>query len=194
MKKLSAWLVIATLLLVSCGAPVTPEAPTQPPPTVAPTLAPSATLPPTVAATEDPTATAATSGTESAVTEAATTAATEAPTAVPDTATPAPTDVPAASPTPAVAYMTFQDFEIIPKSLTVTAGTKIVFLIKAGLLTFHQPYSSFPDNTDESGLFSAPPNMGDGTSYSVVLTQVGTITVRCGYHANDMVATITVTP
>jgi len=192
MNKLSALFVIATLLLVSCGAPATTEAPTQPPPSVAPTVAPSATVPPTVAATEVPSATAATSGT--AVTEAATTAATEAPTAVPDTATPAPTDVPAASPTPAVAYMTFQDFEIIPKSLTITAGTKVVFLIKAGLLTYHQPYSSFPDNTDESGLFSAPPNMGDGTSYSVVLTQPGTITVRCGYHANDMVATITVTP
>ena len=186
MKNSFALLVIATLLLVSCSAPATTVAPTEFPPTVVPTLAASATMPPTVAATEVPSATAATSGTESA--------ATEAPTAVPDTATPAPTDVPAASPTPAVAYMTFQDFEIIPKSLTISAGTKVVFLIKAGLLTFHQPYSSFPDNINESGLFSAPPNMGDGTSYAVVLTQPGTITVRCGYHANDMVATITVTP
>jgi plastocyanin len=113
---------------------------------------------------------------------------------VPDTASPAATDTPAVSPTLTVAYMTFQDFEIVPKSLTITAGTKVVFLIKAGLLTYHQPYSSFPDNTNESGLFSAPPNLGDGTSYAVTLTQPGTITVRCGYHANDMVATITVTP
>lgn len=182
------FLIFATVasLLVGCGAPATAEptavptvAPTVPPPTAAPT----ATVPPTAAPSPAPT--------EAGATESP---ATEAPTAEPDTATPAPTDTPAVSPTPAVAYMTFQDFEIVPKALTIKAGTKVVFLIKAGLLTYHQPYSSFPDNINESGLFSAPPNLGDGTSYAVTLTQPGTITVRCGYHANDMVATITVTP
>lgn len=191
MKRSLILLVIATLVLVSCGAPAT-EAPTATTaPTAVPTIAPTATSAPTEAPTEVP-ATAA--PTVEGATAAPTTAATDTATAVPDTATPAPTDTPAVSPTPAVAYMTFQDFEIVPNSLTIKAGTKVVFLIKAGLLTYHQPYSSFPDNDNESGLFSAPPNLGDGTSYAVTLTQVGTITVRCGYHSKDMVATITVTP
>jgi plastocyanin len=90
--------------------------------------------------------------------------------------------------------MTFQDFAIVPGSLTIPVGTKVTFLIKGGFGSFHQPYSSFPGNTDLSGLFEAPGLLSDGSSYSFTFTQAGTYTVRCGYHPTEMVATIVVTP
>ncbi len=190
MKSLLILCAVVSVVVVNCGPAAAPPTDTPLPPTAAPTVAP--TEPPTIAPTATTVPTEA--PTEAGATAAPTDAAPATDTAVPATATPAPTDTPAASPTPAVAYMTFQDFEIVPKALTIKAGTKVVFLIKAGLLTYHQPYSSFPDNDSESGLFSAPSGLGDGTSYAVTLTQPGTITVRCGYHSKDMVATITVTP
>lgn len=89
--------------------------------------------------------------------------------------------------------MLFEDFKITPSKLTISVGTTVVFNIKGGFLSFHQPYSSFPNNTNLSGLFEAPPNLGAGTSYQFTFRQAGVITVRCGYHT-EMVATIEVTP
>ncbi len=110
------------------------------------------------------------------------------------TATEAPSPTPAATSTPATVFITFQDFEIVPGQTTIKAGDEIMFLIKAGLFGKHQPYSSFPDNTNLSGLFEAPNNLGDGTSYSFTFTTPGTYTIRCGFHPNDMVGTVEVTP
>ncbi|MEK9163136.1 MAG: hypothetical protein AAB261_07510 [Chloroflexota bacterium] len=120
---------------------------------------------------------------------------TAAPTQAQPVATLAPTQPPA-SPTaavPKIASMLFEDFKITPSKLTISVGTTVVFNIKGGFLSFHQPYSSFPNNTNLSGLFEAPPNLGAGTSYQFTFRQAGVITVRCGYHT-EMVATIEVTP
>lgn len=119
----------------------------------------------------------------------ATTLPTLAPTLVPTQ--------PPASPTaaaPKIASMLFEDFKITPSKLTISVGTTVVFNIKGGFLSFHQPYSSFPNNTDISGLFESPSNLGNGTTYQFTFKQAGVITVRCGYHPTEMVATIEVTP
>jgi len=182
-KHLLMTCLVLALLLASCSLFSTPS-PT-PTPTSAPTQAPTATAAPT--ATQAPTAAQETQ----AATDTPTAGTTAAPT---ETPTPAATDTPAVSPTPATAFMTYQDFQIVPRTLTIKAGTTVVFFIKGGFGSFHQPYSSFPNSTDLSGLFEAPPLLGDGASYSYTFTQAGTYTVRCGYHPNDMVATIVVTP
>ena len=89
--------------------------------------------------------------------------------------------------------MLFEDFKITPSKLTISVGTTVVFNIKGGFLSFTNLISSFPNNTNLSGLFEAPPNLGAGTSYQFTFRQAGVITVRCGYHT-EMVATIEVTP
>ena len=86
--------------------------------------------------------------------------------------------------------MVFEDFRITPNKITISVGTTVVFQIRGSR---HQPYSSFPNNTNLSGLFEAPPNLDAGTSYQFTFRQAGVITVRCGYHT-EMVATIEVTP
>ena len=184
MNRLIVIALAAIVLLTACG-PATP-----PPPTATPTL------PPPAAATQfgrtpvrpDPTNTAAQANAE---VETPYEVATAAP-AVASTGTAPPT--PNQTPTASVAYMTLQDFVIVPNALNIPVGTKVIFLIKSAPGGFHQPYSSFPDNSNESGLFSAPSGLGDGTSYAYTFTKAGTYTVRCGYHPAEMVATITVTP
>ncbi|MBI2975432.1 MAG: hypothetical protein HYY33_00610 [Chloroflexi bacterium] len=178
MNRLIAIALAAILLLTACGAP------TPPPPTVFPTLPPpaAATVQPPTAPVPPPTRTAAPA---TAVVETPYEVATAAPTVASPTTAP---------PTASVVYMTLQDFVIVPDTLTVPVGAKVIFLIKSAPGGFHQPYSSFPDNFNESGLFSAPSGLGDGTSYAYTFTTAGTYTVRCGYHPAAMVATITVTP
>jgi plastocyanin len=168
-------------------------------PTLVPTAAPhTATTPPKPTETQPPAATNTTAPKPSATDDPYGDAT--ATSAVAATATNAATATEAASPTPAItntpqtAFITFQDFEIIPRQTTIKAGTKVVFLIKAGFLGKHQPYSSFPDNIGLSGLFEAPNNLGDGTSWPFTFTQPGTYTIRCGFHPNEMVGTVEVTP
>ncbi len=184
MNRLIAFALAAFLLLTACGTP------TPPPPTVTPTLPPpaAATTQPPTAAVLLPTNTVVR---PTAVVETPYEVAATAP-AVASTATMPPT--PKQAPTASVAYMTLQDFVIVPNALTIPVGAKVIFLIKSAPGGFHQPYSSFPDNINESGLFSAPSGLGDGTAYAYTFTKAGTYTVRCGYHPAEMVATITVTP
>lgn len=173
MNRFAITTITFSLVLAACTAA------TQAPPTVVVTLPPPAveqtTVPPP--ATEPPTA---------------------APTDIPPTAaptvpgsTPAPTQ--AATPTSAIAYMTFQDFAILPNQITINAGTKIVFLIKSASGTCHEPYSSFAGNTNLSGLFDSGA-LRDGASYAYTFAQAGTYTVRCGCHPDIMVSTVEVTP
>ena len=178
MKHLTLIVISFALAVTACSTPApqptNAPAPTQPPaqPTSAPpTQAPQTTVAPTQA---QPAATQA----------AATTVPTLAPTLAPTR--------PPASPTaaqPQVASMVFEDFRITPNKITIKVGTTVVFQIRNGK---HQPYSSFPNNTDLSGLFEAPPNLTAGASYQFTFRQAGLITVRCGYHT-EMVATIEVT-
>jgi plastocyanin len=104
------------------------------------------------------------------------------------TVTEAATATPAATNTPAVVYITYQDFEIVPAQMTIKVGTKVVFLISAGLFISHQPYNFTAPN-----VFEAPANMGNGTSYSYTFTEPGTVTLLCGYHS-EMRMTLIVEP
>ncbi len=179
MNRIATTALTYSFVLAACATA------TQAPPTVVVTLPPSAvqqtTVPPPTA--EPPTA---------------------APTDIPPTdvptvpgTTPAPTEAAtataAASPTPGIAYMTFQDFAILPSQITIKAGMKIVFLIKSASGTCHEPYSSFQDNTNLSGLFDSGV-LRDGDSYSYTFAQAGVYTVRCGCHPDIMVSTVEVTP
>ncbi len=179
MNRFAIMTITFSLVLAACTAA------TQAPPTVVVTLPPPAVeqtiVPPP--ATEPPTA---------------------GPTQIPSTqvptipgSTPAPTEAVtatvAASPTPGIAYMTFQDFAILPNQITIKAGTKIVFLIKSASGTCHEPYSSFAGNTNLSGLFDSGA-LRDGDSYSYTFVQAGSYTVRCGCHPDIMVSTVEVTP
>jgi len=179
MKKIIYILMLVALMLSACSTPAplptSAVLPTQPP--AQPTSAPP---------TQAPQPTAAPTQAQPAATQ---TGATVAPTIAP---TLAPTRPPA-SPTvaaPKIASMVYEDFKITPSKLTISVGTTVVFQIRNGK---HQPYSSFPNNTNLSGLFESPPNLGAGTSYQFTFRQAGVITVRCGYHT-EMVATIEVTP
>lgn len=174
MKKIIYVLTLVALMLSACATPApqptSAPAPTQPP-------AQPTSVPPTTA----PQPTAASTQAQPAATQAA---ATIVPTLAPTR--------PPASPTaaqPQVASMVFEDFKITPSKITIKVGTTVVFQIRGSK---HQPYSSFPNNTNLSGLFEAPANLGNGTSYQFTFRQAGVITVRCGYHT-EMVATIEVT-
>jgi plastocyanin len=114
-------------------------------------------------------------------------------TAQPPTAAPTNMRAPTAesSPTttfesPAVKYMYYRDFEIIPETVTIRVGTKVVFLIKSESKMFHQPYTF-----DTKDPFESPVGLGDGTSFAHAFNVVGTIVIHCGYHDN-MKATVNV--
>lgn len=105
-----------------------------------------------------------------------------APTAAPTQ--PAPT-VAAGAPTAPTAFVTYQDFEILPSQSTFAAGANVIFLIKSASGAFHQPYAA--------NVFEAPGQLGEGQVFAWKFDQAGTFTLLCGYHSN-MQATITVTP
>ncbi|MBI4632022.1 MAG: hypothetical protein HY740_09980 [Chloroflexi bacterium] len=177
MKKIIYVLALIALMLSACSTPA-------PLPTSAPTLPPA--QPTSVPPTQAPQPTAAPAQAQPAATQAA---ATTVPTLAPTLAPTRPPALPTAA-QPQVASMVFEDFRITPNKITISVGTTVVFQIRGSK---HQPYSSFPNNTNLSGLFESPPNLGAGTSYQFTFRQAGVITVRCGYHT-EMVATIEVTP
>jgi plastocyanin len=65
----------------------------------------------------------------------------------------------------------------------------VIFLIKDGQ---HEVYQSPPDSTDIAGFDSGP--LDPGQQYILTFTDPGTYTIRCGFHPNNMVMTLTVTP
>jgi plastocyanin len=108
--------------------------------------------------------------------------------------TPVPTEtLPPPTETPASGTVTviYQDFEIIPSNLRIKVGTKVTFLIKSDSGDCHEPYSSYPDRTDISGLFDSGA-LRNGASFSYTFRKAGTITIRCGCHPEMMVATVEV--
>jgi plastocyanin len=184
MKYFVAGIVLGIGLgLVACTAPapLPTLAPTADPPT-ATVAQPTDTPPP--AHTRQLTATQAdaTSPTPHATTTGAVTDTPE------PTVTETATATPAATQTPAIAYITYQDFQIVPAQTTIRVGSTVVFLIKAGLFTFHQPYNFTAPNA-----FEAPSGLGDGASFTYTFQQPGAVTLLCGYHA-DMRATLIVEP
>lgn len=105
-----------------------------------------------------------------------------APTAAPTQ--PAPTPAPG-GPTAPTAFVTYQDFEILPSQSTIASGANVIFVIKSASGAFHQPYVA--------NVFEAPGQLGEGQVFAWKFDQAGTYTLLCGYHTN-MQATMTVTP
>jgi plastocyanin len=105
-----------------------------------------------------------------------------APTAAPTQ--PVPTAAPG-GPTAPTAFVTYQDFEILPSQSTIAAGANVIFVIKSASGAFHQPYVA--------NVFEAPGQLGEGQVFAWKFDQAGTYTLLCGYHTN-MQATMTVTP
>ena len=159
--------------LTAPAAPTSTTAPTAAAPTR--TTAASATTRPSLTPSQRPaTATPPATATRPAATATA-----------PNTATAPPTP---AAVTPATVYITYQDFAILPAETIIRAGAPVVFLIKAGLFTFHQPYNFTAPNT-----FEAPASLGDGATYTHVFTEPGSVTLLCGYHP-EMRAQLIVQP
>ncbi len=117
------------------------------------------------------------------------------PTPAPPTATPPPeaSPVPTATvgptATPGPVTVIFRNFEIVPSQLTIAVGTKVIFVIQDSR---HEVYQSFPDNTEIAGFDSGP--LDPGQQFALTFNTPGTFTIRCGFHPNQMVMTITVTP
>ncbi|MBP7693526.1 MAG: hypothetical protein KA764_16505 [Anaerolineales bacterium] len=163
----------AAACLTAPAAPTSTTAPTAAAPTR--TAAASATTRPSLTPSQRPaTATPPATATRPAATATA-----------PNTATAPPTP---AAVTPATVYITYQDFAILPAETIIRAGAPVVFLIKAGLFTFHQPYNFTAPNT-----FEAPASLGDGATYTHVFTEPGSVTLLCGYHP-EMRAQLIVQP
>ena len=85
-------------------------------------------------------------------------------------------------------FITYKDFEIVPRTVTIKVGTTVVFLIEAGFLVSNQPY-----NFNAPNVFESPANLGNGKSWSYTFNEPGTVTILCGYHS-EMVGTIVVEP
>ena len=173
MKSILIVCIVLSLGLAGCSTPAATESPAV------------TTTAPTVAATQPPT--------EAPPTAAAATATSDpygdvTPTAAASTSTPLPAATPAASPTPATVYITYKDFEIAPRQVTIKVGTTVVFLIEAGLLVSHQPY-----NFTGANQFESPANLGNGASWSYTFKEPGAVTILCGYHA-EMIGIVIVEP
>ena len=190
--------IALSLLLAGCGGATSAAVEdTSLPPTPLPssTIAPTSTDAPPQPTTAVPSPTTTTQPSPTDTTQPTATLVVDTPTAIPtDIPTQAPTEAPTVSATkkPGTAFMTLQDFEFVPAKLTIPAGTTVVFLIKSAAGVCHGPYSSFPDNTDPSGLFDSG-SLFDGQQFAFTFTQAGSITVRCGCHP-FMIGTIDVTP
>lgn len=194
MKRLLIMFIIVSFVSAGCAAPPPTVVVTLPPAvdTIAPQPTDVPTQPPlTSAATHTHTAEPATQASSSNNIATATNSPTEAPTLAPtDAPTQPPTQAPTQAPTATLGtvFITYQDFQIVPAQVTIPVGTTVVFLIKGGFLSFHQPY-----NFNAPDTFEAPSGLGDGKSWAYTFNEPGTVTIRCGYHS-EMVATITVTP
>ena len=86
---------------------------------------------------------------------------------------PAPSPAVAASPGAAAPVVDTKNFAYLPATLTVAAGTKVVF--KNSDSTAHTISAS--DKSFDSG------NMDQGATWSHVFTKAGTYTYTCAYHS-----------
>jgi len=180
MSRLSILVVVVlgALLLAGCRPPTAT-------PTVPPTSAPSTGVPPTGYPADLPTATPPGDG-YPAESPSATPAGQGYPGEADLSATvPARTATPAPTETPGPVIIVYRDFEIVPASTTIKAGTEVTFQIEG---TAHQPYAG----SAAPFIFEAPANLVN-TTWSHTFNDVGTLTILCGYHAN-MVAELIVEP
>lgn len=177
------WLVSTLgLLLAACGTTTPAPALTQRPEPVEgtaqePTLAPPTATQPAATNTRLPATDTPLPATDTPLPEAE----------APSPTAPAPTD------TPATVFVTFQDFEIVPRNITIKAGTTVVFLIKGGP---HQVVTDDWQNPGPNGFES--PALNDGQSYTFTFNTPGNVPYFCGFHGNKggvgMAGTIVVEP
>jgi plastocyanin len=92
------------------------------------------------------------------------------------TDTPDPTDTPAATATTGPVLITYRNYEIVPASTTIKAGTAVTFVIEGDL---HQPYAG----AAAPFIFEAPNNL-QNTTWTITFNTPRTMTILCGYHAN----------
>ncbi len=205
-RSLPAALLGLALLLSACGGDVAPTATSVAPtntvavaptdtvaptsaPTTAPTSAPADTAVPPTDTAVPPTDTAVpptpVPSTNTAVPPTAVpTKAPAAPTKVPTkrpTPVPAPTKAPTTAPAPAVVYVKIVDFAFDPPSITVPAGTKVIW-------TNIGPTDHTVADVD---ITWSSEILHKNDVYSHVFTKSGTVTVICTLHP-DMVSTVIV--
>lgn len=99
---------------------------------------------------------------------------------------PLPTLPPLGYPGSAPILITYQDYEIIPASLSIVAGTPIQFVMASDNTAVHQPYSDSASNP-----FEAPAELKSGETFEFTFTEPGTVTLLCTVHL-EMRATLTV--
>jgi plastocyanin len=206
-RSLPAVLLGLALLLSACGGDVAPTATTvaptnaavaptdtvapTSPPTSAPTSAPADTAVPPTDTVVPPTDTAVPPTpippTDTAVptkAPAAPTKAPAAPTKVPTkrpTPVPVPTKAPTTAPAPAVVYVKVVDFAFEPATITIPAGTKVIW-------TNIGPTDHTVADVDVTWSSDI---LHKNDVYSHVFTKPGTVTVICTLHP-DMVSTVIV--
>jgi plastocyanin len=179
---------VAPTNTVAAAAPTDPVAPTSAS-TTAPTTAPTDTVVPPTAMAVPPTAipptdTAVPPTVAPTNAPAPPTKALTAPTKVP-TKRPTPVSVPTKAPTkapaPAVVYVKVVDFAFDPPSITIPAGTKVIW-------TNIGPTEHTVADKDVNWSSNI---LNKNDAYSHVFTQPGTVTVICTLHP-DMVSTVIV--
>jgi plastocyanin len=82
--------------------------------------------------------------------------------------------------------ITYQDYEIIPASLSIVAGTPIQFVMAGNNSAVHQPYSDSSSNP-----FEAPAELKSNETFEFTFSEPGTVTLLCKVHL-EMRATLTV--
>lgn len=184
-------LLLTGMALAACNPPTASPAPaTGLPPTGYPVALPTNTSPASgyPASAASPTAPAAPSATQppqgSPAAEATATVPAPTATTAPSN-TPAPTATPEPTATTGPVTIVYRNYEIVPASTTIKAGTQVVFKIEGD---FHQPYAG----AAAPFIFEAPANLAN-TTWSITFNNARTMTILCGYHAN-MTATLIVEP
>lgn len=99
---------------------------------------------------------------------------------------PLPTLPPLGYPGSAPIPVTYRDYEIVPATMAIVAGTPIQFVMASDNSASHQPYSDSSSNP-----FEAPTELGSNETFEFTFTEPGTVTLLCKVHL-EMRATLTV--
>lgn len=99
---------------------------------------------------------------------------------------PIPTALPLGYPGSAPIVVVYRDYEIIPATLAIVAGTPIQFAMSSDNVASHQPYSDSASNP-----FEAPTELKSSETFEFTFTEPGTVTLLCQVHL-EMRATLTV--
>lgn len=82
----------------------------------------------------------------------------------------------------------YQDYEIVPSTLSIRAGAPVQFVMAGDNAAAHQPYSD-----SAPGQFEAPSELKGGETFEFTFTQPGVVILLCKLHL-EMRAALTVVP